>query len=124
MRAPHVGPAGAGPCGYLARVHKPLAPFVCFACRKSFKRAFDLESPRCPDCGGSTIGLDQKFKAPPMKDVKAWRVVEFVVASGFRYQTLHDPSLACQDVGEYPKTMAEAEKFVVRHQSLRVDPSS
>jgi hypothetical protein len=107
----------------LPPVDMTLAPFVCFPCRKSFKRSIELESPPCPDCGGPTTGLSRKFKAPPTKDLKAWRVVEFLVASGFRYHELHgtDPKLGGERVGGYPKTMSEAEAFVVRYELHQTD---
>ena len=102
----------------LPPVDKSRRPFVCFPCRKSFKRSVNLESPPCPDCAGPTVGLSRKFHAPPMRDVKSWRVVEFVVANGLRYHAIR------RDTGRwvsYPRTMAQAEEFVVRYRSHRVD---
>jgi DNA-directed RNA polymerase subunit RPC12/RpoP len=95
-------------------------PFVCFECRKSFKRARVLESPACPDCGGSTVWLSQKFKAPPKRNVQAWRVVRFLVDRGFWYGSVYElDDEGCRRSVAYPKTMAEAGKFAQRFKSQR-----
>ena len=108
----------------LRSMHTQLGPFVCFACRKSFKRPFELDAPPCPDCGEATVGLSEKFQAPPKKDVKAWRVVEFLVENGFRFASIweRDERGLCLHVpGAYPRTMDEAKEFVVRYAAHRVD---
>ncbi len=87
-------------------------PFVCFTCRKSFKRSAREATRTCPDCGGGATQLHQKFRAPPRESSEKWRVVAFLVAHGFRYQSITD------DTGRtlsYPTTMREAEEFVRRH---------
>ena len=110
--------------GYTPQVITPLLPYACFSCRRCFKRPGDRESAPCPECGGSTIRLGEKFKAPSRKDLKAWRVVEFVVSHGFRYEAIWKreeggsaPSYTW-DFNAYPTTMAEAAEFVAKY-----DPS-
>ena len=94
----------------LANTH--LFPHVCFSCRKSFRRPISDEARACPECGGVTIRLSRKFKAPKKDDLNAWHVVEYVVASGFVYQSIHLENGA---LATYPKTMKEAKEFVRQH---------
>ena len=101
-----------------------FGPYVCFTCRTSFKRPRGQDGPPCPSCAGPTVGLSEKFQAPPKKDVKAWRVVEFLVENGFRFASIweRDERGLCLHVpGAYPRTMDEAKEFVVRYAAHRVD---
>jgi hypothetical protein len=93
-----------------------LFPYVCFACRKCFKRApvgsKGLPDKRCPDCGGLAVGLSRKFKPPPRNDLAQWKKVEFLVAHGFRFFSQKDPSTGGSI--PYPETLGEARTFVRR----------
>ena len=72
------------------------------------------------------MGLSEKFQAPPRKDTQAWRVVQFVVENGFRYDTIwqEDGRVYHWVPHAYPRTMEEAREFVVRYREHRVTPSS
>jgi len=63
--------------------------FVCFACRKMFKKppaseqskylpasANDEYQPVCPDCGRPMHNMGKEFEPPRQNDIKAWRDVE------------------------------------------------
>ena len=89
-----------------------LLPHVCFACRKSFRRPKSTSPRKCPGCGGTVVELNRKFKAPRMGDLSAWRVVQYVVEAGLRYQSIR---LADGKFATYPRTMKEAEAFVRKH---------
>jgi hypothetical protein len=98
-----------------------LFSFACFDCRRSFKRRYEhgvYERP-CPVCGGSAKRLDRKFQPPSRNDVKQWEKVEYLYEHGFRFHSVHDAE--GQPV-PYPKTLTEAEEFVVRFkdQAIRV----
>ena len=93
-----------------------LFPYVCFACRKSFKRRIKpgvpgLPDKVCPECGGVAIGLARKFKAPARTDIAQWKKVEYLVRHGFRFFSLQGP----EGVVAYPETLAEARAFVLRY---------
>lgn len=90
-------------------VHTHLYPCVCFSCRKSFRRPAPDGPRKCQECGGPTICLSRKFKAPKKDDLNGWRVVEHVVKGGFLYQSIH---LESGGQATYPRTMKEAEEFV------------
>ena len=107
-----------------------LAPFVCFKCRKSFKR---LQHPRiydrtvppddpevfrrtCPTCGGVAHWMDQKFKPPKTTDLKQWQKVRYLFDHGFRFTSVGHHGLGY--VG-YPRTLVEAKQFVAHFKALR-----
>ena len=68
-------------------------------------------------CGGATVGLNEKFQAPPRRDEAAWRVVRFLVDNGFRFDSIWENSQRVW--GAYPTTMDEAREFVVRYRHER-----
>ena len=84
-----------------------LHPYACFQCRKSFRRASWPDAVlACPNCGGPSIGLNRKFKAPKMSDIKQWDKVERLVRHGFFFES----------VGEaYPAELSEVDAFAKRH---------
>jgi len=88
-----------------------LFPYVCFRCRKAFKRKFEegLPDKRCPECAGTAVGLSRNFKAPATSDIQQWRKVAFLVENGFRFfhHYKRNGSLVA-----YPVTMAQAREFV------------
>lgn len=74
-------------------------PFVCLACRKSWKLPWIpqpyLTAPvdeippamrylPCPQCGGALIFVGRYFKTPPTSAVKQWRKVEMLWESDWR----------------------------------------
>jgi predicted RNA-binding Zn-ribbon protein involved in translation (DUF1610 family) len=92
-----------------------LLPYVCFTCRKSFKRGLvgqELADKKCPNCGGVAIGLSRKFKPPLRSDAAQWKKVEYLVAHGFRFFSQRD--LRTGATTPYPATLAEARIFVRR----------
>lgn len=99
-----------------------VGPYVCFACRKSFKRSRGLESAPCSDCGLPMIELNQKFQAPPKRDKAAWEVVEFLVDHGFRFDSMYERNergVSERVFGRYPRTMDEAREFVLHYRPPR-----
>ncbi len=88
-----------------------LFPYVCFSCRKSFKRPPVEEARLCPDCGTETVRLSRKFKAPPKAATKRWQVVEYLVSKGFRYDSVQAGD---GQQARFPTTLREAEEFAKR----------
>jgi predicted RNA-binding Zn-ribbon protein involved in translation (DUF1610 family) len=89
-------------------------PFVCFSCRKSFKKPSSPSVRSCPECGGAMTQLSRKFKAPKRSDTTQWKKVQFLVDHGFRFYSVFDRTNCGQRVA-YPKTLEEAREFVKRH---------
>lgn len=92
-----------------------LFPYACFACRRSFRRAYEpgLPNRKCPNCGGESIALNRKFKAPASDDVEQWKKVRFLVEHGFRFQSVYEN----KETVPYPASLREAKAFVERYRS-------
>ena len=96
-------------CRYAFYSYKPH--LVCFDCRKMFRRRLlaDIKSgqkdsieAKCPQCSGLMASMGLDFKAPPKKDVKAWKYVQNLYAVGI---TFH--SCGCSGPGYIPKNKEE-----------------
>ena len=90
-----------------------LIPYICFECRRVFKRRPDRGAPDkvCPHCGGPAIGLSRKFRVPARADEAQWKKVEFLVRRGFRFYSVYDDHHVAVP---YPDTLAAARDFVRR----------
>jgi hypothetical protein len=88
-------------------------PFVCFACRKSFKYPAHPEQRICPQCSGPMERLSRKFSAPKSTDLMQWRKVQYLVEHGFRFHTAFVPvAPGVMRSVDYPRTLQEAKAFV------------
>jgi hypothetical protein len=96
-------------------------PYVCFACRRSFKRPrrFGGEGHLgdCPACHGPSFALHPHFKAPRRDDVKQWQKVQLLVENGFYFWPLYDRKNGNADV-QYPASLKEAVAWVKRWKHL------
>ena len=88
-------------------------PFVCFACRKSFKFP-TITTPRlCPQCRSPMAMLSRKFSAPRSGDIPQWKKVQFLVENGFRFYPVYERvEPGGLRVVPYPATLKEAKNFV------------
>jgi hypothetical protein len=89
-------------------------PFVCFACRKSFKLPVSSGPRLCPQCRCPMEMLSRKFSAPRSADIAQWKKVQFLVEHGFRFYSVYEATASGgkQSV-RYPSTLEEAKDFVV-----------
>lgn len=94
--------------------------FVCFKCKTSNMRHFNLppfdypKTMECPVCKDTTVNLGRHFKAPKKSDLAQWKKVEFLVKHGFVFQKIRlDPNSF--DSVPYPETLAAAKEFVVKY---------
>jgi hypothetical protein len=96
-------------------------PYVCFACRRSFKRArrFGDEGHRaeCPACHGRSIALHPHFKAPRQGDSEQWQKVQFLVENGFYFWPLIDRANQ-NAIVKYPASLKDATAWVKRWKHL------
>lgn len=103
------------PVGTAVHRRRPYTrTYACLACRETRKRVVDWpdypDRLPCPTCGGLAFWMSYRFRSPPKDDLKAWRVIEAVVAQGFRYSP----------VGEhYPTTIGEVDGFAARQADRR-----
>ena len=88
-------------------------PFVCFACRKSFKYPAQPEPRVCPQCRRPMERLSRKFSAPRSTDLMQWRKVQYLVEHGFRFHTAYVPvAPGVSRSVDYPQTLQQAKAFV------------
>ena len=97
-------------------VQSYLFPNLCFECRKSFKKPRAEEARICPECGGPLVEVGRKFSVPKSNDKHQWEKVRFLVENGFLFQSVYEQR---EDKGHYkvsyPKTLKEAQEFVVKY---------
>jgi hypothetical protein len=88
-----------------------LAPFVCVACRRSFKRprTKGVTHRPCPVCGNPAVRLSRKFKPPRATDDEQWEKVRLLIAHGFFFESIHDDDRA---LVHYPESLSEAREWV------------
>jgi DNA-directed RNA polymerase subunit RPC12/RpoP len=84
-----------------------LVAHGCLDCRTSFERPTSGGQLVCPACGQRAYQMGRYFKAPRKADVKQWRKVLLLYASGFRFW-----SSARGDAPALPHSLREAERFV------------
>jgi len=93
-------------------------PYVCFACRRSFKRMrrFGCEGSRssCSACHGPSIALHPHFKAPRRDDLPQWQKVQLLVENGFYFWPLIENNASVK----YPSTLKEARTWVKQFKHL------
>ncbi|GMQ30893.1 hypothetical protein Aconfl_35360 [Algoriphagus confluentis] len=87
---------------------------ICLTCRKAFSRGTDFTIPsssKCPECGGPSITVSHLFQPPKKTELKKWKVVEYLIENGFRYDHAFKKEDS-QYYGRFPETMKEAIEFV------------
>ncbi|WP_442889257.1 hypothetical protein [Congregicoccus parvus] len=77
----------------MKKIH--TSAFVCFRCRKVFKRRTHLlcgaktkpiaHSSSCPDCMQSMVEVGDTFRAPAIDSVEKWTALEKDVLAGRRF---------------------------------------
>lgn len=96
-------------------VQSYLLPNVCFQCRKTFKKPVSDEPRKCPQCGLPLIALSRKFSAPRSNEVEQWQKIKLLVDHGFFFQSVYERRLdGLQYRAQYPKSLAEAQEFVIK----------
>lgn len=104
--------------------------YVCLRCRKVHKPAPPLGDGRpaavptartCHICGDEALWVSRLFRTPKRTDDAGWKLVEFLVRSGFRFQRVYQlvDHRTWRRV-DYPTNMKEAAPFVqeLRSQSI------
>jgi hypothetical protein len=99
-------------------------PFVCFECRKCFKRQYDTSTSvrPCPHCKGNAIRMDIRFRVPKSSDNDEWKKIIFLAQHGFYFQKIYrlSESGGYQRVS-YPSTLSEAKNFVKKYRSQALE---
>lgn len=91
-------------CRYAGVVYK--VHYVCVACRRSHKYAWDGATHRCPSCREPMAFAGHDFAAPRRRDDSGWTAVAAVLGAGLRYEGFE--TCGCGRVPEYrPRTAAD-----------------
>ena len=79
---------------------------ICLDCRLTLNREFDDGSKRltypCPNCQKEMILLPHRFRPPKKSDEQKWKVVEYLIGQGFRYE---------HTFREVPENIRDAKEF-------------
>lgn len=87
-----------------------LQHYVCFSCRKTFKKSLPSRRRLCPQCQQPMTNMGTDFKAPPQKDGRQWRKVQALARAGVYFFPREGDDLP----GEAPATLAEVPGFLER----------
>jgi len=92
--------------------HKKL----CIDCKLCLNREFDDGSNEltypCPNCQEGMILLPHRFRPPKKSDDQKWKVVEYLLNQGFRYE----------HIGEtVPENLRDAKEFWTRLQQQKLN---
>tara|TARA_R100000306_G_scaffold6117_1_gene8561 strand:- start:135 stop:467 length:333 start_codon:yes stop_codon:yes gene_type:complete len=102
---------------------------VCLNCRKAFNQNSDFTVETgiiCPECGEKMTEVNHKFRPPKKSDLKAWNVAKYLIENGFLYQHIYknieerNGLVAKEKYVDYPKTMSEAENFVLEFKNQAI----
>lgn len=102
--------------------------FACFTCKTAHKRHYKKvpsEYPKfieCPICKEHAINVGRNFKIPKKSDTNQWKKVKYLVENGFVFQHIYEE----QEDGslnkvEYPKTLNDAEAFVLKYKNQAIN---
>ena len=92
-------------------------PFVCFVCRKSFRKPYTVDTRVCPECSRPMVMLSRKFSAPRKHEIEQWKKVQVLVEHGFLFQSVYAQSEGGGAVTvPYPKRLADVAAFVAEYQ--------
>ena len=81
------------------RRFRPMRHWVCFACRKQFRKPLRLQNPEaeeqravetsspCPGCGEPLVDMGQYFRPPARADGRAWNEWRQIAEHGTRLNT-------------------------------------
>ncbi|WP_377303202.1 hypothetical protein [Piscinibacterium candidicorallinum] len=108
-------------------VQRYLFPFVCFGCRKAFRKPHTASARLCPQCAAPMTMLGRKFHAPRKTDIAQWKKVKYLAEHGFLFQSFYQESaLGGMQVVPYPRTLREVPAFVATYsdQAVARNPSA
>ena len=72
-----------------------------------------------PVASSFSHNFGRHFKAPKKTDIKQWKKVKFLFDHGFFFQKIYDQSRNGLNI-PYPKTLEEAQEFVVKYKKYAI----
>lgn len=90
-----------------------LFPYVCFGCRKTFRKPPSCAALSCPECAKPMVMLNRKFSSPKQRDVKQWKKVQQLVEHGFYFFSVYRTAANGKKITvPYPAHLSEVPAFV------------
>ncbi len=84
------------------------------------------ETTKCPLCSSEMVYVNHSFRPPKKTDLKRWAVVKFLISKGFIFQHIYQEGKSdyhkelFDNYIPYPKTMKEAQEFVIKYQNQSI----
>lgn len=95
---------------------------VCVNCRISLSEGTNYElfntNKTCPTCKSKMYFVNEKFKAPKKSNDKEWKIIEYLLLSGYDFRNLYCGHEQCIYF-EFPKNLQEAETFIREMRTLK-----
>ena len=95
---------------------------VCINCRISLSEGTNYElfntNKTCPTCKGKMYFVNEKFKAPKKTNDKEWKIIEYLLLSGYDFRNPYCGREQCIYF-EFPKNLQEAEAFIREMRTLK-----
>lgn len=89
-----------------------LFPYVCFACRKTFRKPPAKAAVSCPECAHPMVMLNRKFSSPKQRDAEQWEKVQQLVALGFYFFSVYRTTANGKNISvPYPARLSEVPAF-------------
>jgi len=73
--------------------------------------AYNREVGSCPQCGKSMAAMGLDFKAPPVDDQEAWKIIEMLYQHGFAFA-----GCGCGVGYTPPKKLRDVDRFLEQHE--------
>ncbi|MFD8496653.1 hypothetical protein [Amycolatopsis sp. NPDC059657] len=94
-------------CRYAESTYK--VHYVCVACRKSHKYAWDGAEHPCPSCRRPLVYAGHDFAAPRRRNDSGWAAVKAVLEAGLKYEGFE--TCGCgQEPKSRPRTSAQVRR--------------
>ena len=95
---------------------------VCVNCRISLSEGTNYElfntNKTCPICNGKMYFVNEKFKAPKKSNDKEWKIIEYLLLSGYDFRNPYCGQEQCIYF-EFPKNLQEVEAFIREMRTLK-----
>ena len=87
-------------------------------CRRVRITSYLIQNKTCPTCKSKMYFVNEKFKAPKKSDDKEWKIIEYLLLSGYDFRNPYCGQEQCIYF-EFPKNLQEAEAFIREMRQLK-----
>ncbi len=61
--------------------------WVCFGCRKMFRKPRGIEASPCPQCAAQMVDMGRYFEPPRNSNIRLWNRIKQLAETGFRFSS-------------------------------------